>query len=211
MGKMEDKFLQIVIAFLSATPDPQFQQIVNELASRNFQWNLLKGIRMSSKESSKVGPAGSVGIFFNGPIGFIFLANHLETHFTYDEIRFIVGHEMSHIARSHVISRYMTSFFEEILAELFSKQLVSLFKGLFYLRGQHVLDQKVVRENELEADRDAVSWVGNREVGISTLEKLVRYYANGNLDSPSHFAPLGRLQLPVVTFRERINNLRSFY
>ncbi len=210
VGRTEDKFLQTVIAFLSATPDAQFQPVVNELASKNFQWHFLKAIRLSRKESRKIGPAASLGLYFNGPVGFIFLSDVLTRIFTPSELRFIIGHEMSHIAKSHAIAQFTVSFFEEILVELSSRQTVNLFKSLLYLRGEKVLDQRVIRENELEADRDATNLIGNKDVGISTLEKLARYYAAGNLDAPSHFAPLAKIQLPVVTFRERINNLRSF-
>lgn len=210
MVRAEDRFWQIVIAFLGATPDPQYQPIVNELVSKNFQWHLLKAVRISGKDSTKVGPAASLGLYFNGPVGLIFLADELMRVFDSSELRFIIGHEMSHIVKSHAISRYLVSFFEEILVELFSRQLVVLFKALFYLRGEKVLDQRVIRENELEADKDAIDLIGNRYVGISTLEKLAKYYAGGNLDAPSHFAPLGKIPLPVVTFRERIDNLKSF-
>lgn len=123
MGRPEDKLWQIFIAFLSAIPDPQFQPIVNELASKNFQWHFLKAMRLSREESTKVGPAASLGLYFNGPVGFIFLSDDLMRIFTPAELRFIIGHEMSHIAKSHAIARYMVSFFEEILVELFLDKL----------------------------------------------------------------------------------------
>ena len=100
MVKTEDKLLQILVEFLATTPDPEFQPIVNELASKNFQWHLLKAVRMSKKESAKIGPAASFGVYFNGPVGYMFLADDLMKVFTPLELRFVIGHEMSHIAKS---------------------------------------------------------------------------------------------------------------
>ena len=208
MGQPEEGFWRIVAEFLRTIPDPQFQPIVNELASRRFQWNLLKAVKLSRKDSLKVGPAASLGIFLNGPVGFVFLAEDLLTNFTPAEMRFIIAHEISHIANSHVIATQITSFFEEILVELFSSELVNLFKILFYLEGQKVLDQKVIRENELQVDKEATDLINDRNIGVAVLEKLAKYYAGGNLDAPSHYSR-GRISLPVVSYRERIDNLRS--
>ena len=71
-----------------------------------------------------------------------------------------------------------------------------------------MLDHKLLRENEMEADVAAANMVGSKSVGINVLEKLAQIYANGNLDAPSHLAFLGKYPLPVVTYRERIENLR---
>lgn len=209
MGRAEDKLWQIVIEFLSAIPDQQFQPIVNELASKNYQWHFLKAMRLSREQSTKVGPAASLGLYFNGPVGFIFLSDDLTRILNPSEFKFVIGHEMSHIAKSHIIARYMALLFEEFLVEIFSRQAVDLFKGIFYFGGEKV--SKVMRENELEADRDAANLIGSIDVGISALEKLAQYYAAGNLGASSHFTLLAKLPLPIVTFRERINNLRSFY
>ena len=78
--------------------------------------------------------------------------------------------------------------------------------GLPHYKG--IKDHKVLRENEMEADIAATNMVSSKSVGINVLEKLAQIYANGNLDAPSHFASLGKIPLPIVTYRERIENLR---
>ena len=62
-------------------------------------------------------------------------------------------------------------------------------------------------QNELEADKYAVTLQGRKEPAISTLLKLT----GGNIKSPTHVTIDGNFMLPVITCEQRIEAIRNLW
>lgn len=130
--------------------------------------------------------------------------------FSYEEIRFILAHECAHILENHSLANAIYEGIENAasnllkipnakdLAKIVSSVINKLVTGNFRdIRGE------IIVNNELQADKRAVYYVGNTIHAINSIRKLCR----NNLDTYTHFWDLRGVPIGALSARERINNL----
>lgn len=136
--------------------------------------------------------------------------------FTDEEQLFILYHELSHIKRNHTRSKYLWRFLKytaTFLGGYSAYKLSSQQKNHLSLKlasaatGAYtawfitcLISYKKARDQELQADQDALEWQKNKEAAISTLKKTIHFSPRSQ-----HF--LGRLFEYHPSIEERIRNL----
>jgi len=123
-----------------------------------------------------------------------------------EEQQFVLAHEVAHIYMNHVPSKLPLEAFDELLKQLAPKVSVALdiLKLLLHIRGIPPPISSLTKEQELNADIQAILLTGNVTTAISCLNKLVQ----GNLETQSHTWEALGVEIPVFTMRERIEELR---
>lgn len=155
---------------------------------------------------------------FNKPSGKIRIDNGLLKKLSYDELRFVVGHEVYHIDQNHVLETAIYNLpkilIDEIAKTNDAAKGISLFldgiNGLIYLKGDLPPLVKMAKEQEINADIWSILATGNKTAAINCLTKLV----NNDLNQWSHkweiFEALGlNVELPVMTMRQRIDSIQA--
>ncbi len=154
----------------------------------------------------------------NKPSGKIRIDNGLLKRLSYDELRFVIGHEVYHIDQNHVLETAIYNLpkilIDEIAKTNDSAKCISLFldgiNGLIYLKGDLPPLVKMAKEQEINADIWSILATGNKTDAINCLTKLV----NNDLNQWSHkweiFEALGlNVELPVMTMRQRIGSIQA--
>ena len=162
-------------------------------------------------------PASTKGVTLRFPIGRIEISNELIENLTIDELKFVIAHEATHIIENHLIfnAEKIYYFIKTILDEISKNYPVALFFKLLLdvkeirdvfrhnLLGELPLRAEITKEQEIQADIAAIKVTGNKEAAISCLKKLV----GGDLNAPSHFWEGLDVKVPVMTMRERIEEI----
>jgi len=132
--------------------------------------------------------------------------DYLNRTLTYDEQKFILAHETSHIYLNHVVPRASDGFIDELIRNCKSDThaFLNSAKAFFYLFNIPTPLTAITKEQEIAADVRAISLTGNENAAISCLTKLV----NGNLDETSHTWEVLSLKMPVMTMKERIQEIQ---
>ena len=132
--------------------------------------------------------------------------DYLNRTLTYDEQRFMLAHETSHIYLNHVVPRTINGFIDELIRNCNGDVHAFLngAKVFLYLLNIPLPLSVIAKEQEIAADVRAISLTGNENAAISCLTKLV----NGNLDDPSHAWEALGVKMPVMTMKERIQEIQ---
>jgi len=133
---------------LNLDPDPQTGQILNEVGSR-LAGCVANKLRSFSFESIKL----TVPEAFCLPGGFIFVSRSLVElcRWNKDEIAFVLGHEMAHVSRGHVMERMISNSAIAAASRAVSVRDV-LTAGLRKV-GVKFLESAYSQDQELEADK----------------------------------------------------------
>jgi Zn-dependent protease with chaperone function len=126
--------------------------------------------------------------------------NYLQINqFTDSEIKFILAHEFTHIYKSHYVARILGYYLEQFAKGENNKYyyLIELLK--WYFKPGAIL----IKEQEYDADYEAVQLTADKNSAISCLKKLVKY----DLNAPSHSWELLGFYIPAMTMGERITEL----
>jgi hypothetical protein len=162
--------------------------------------------------------AKAIGLYINGTIPVVNLKvnvafgnvsvnkDYLNRTLTYDEQRFMLAHETSHIYLNHVVPRAIDGFIDELIRNCKS-DVHAFLKGVqvfLYLLNIPLPLSVIAKEQEIAADVRAISLTGNENAAINCLTKLV----NGNLDDYSHTWEALGVKMPVMTMKERIQEIQ---
>jgi len=156
--------------------------------------------------------AGARGLkLFNIPIGQIYVSKALLKKLSMDELKFVLAHEVVHIDQSHLPVTILFKLPKEIIDELGKEEPVALGLSIIWdlvklwIHFQGGLPPKaaITKQQELQADIWAIFLTGNKTAAITCLKKLV----NNDLNAPSHLWEVFDVKLPVMTMRERIQEI----
>lgn len=195
--------------------------------SKKYIVDILKDVPNFSKVIEKIPPAFSIGgvipqtpilqIFFQIPpegipMGIIAIEEDFQKLFNYEEIKFILAHEYSHIIKNHsplnalgkLGSQFIKSIIQSIDDPNWRDPIYSIFETL-----RVFFKVKFQKDFEIDADLHAVELINNRAIAVRTIEKLANIFAEGDLDKPTHVIIENNSVIPVVTFRDRLNALHS--
>lgn len=143
------------------------------------------------------------------PVGIIALEKDFESQLADHEKRFILAHEYSHIVKNHapygLLGNVASSIVDNYLLGI-KDRTTRLYLRFAWSIIQTKVSHAFNRQCELDADANVVALTGDRIGAMNTIRRLGEQYA-GSLDAPSHWITRGRLRIPVVTYRERINKL----
>lgn len=148
--------------------------------------------------------------FFNIPeipIGLIYVQENYINSLPLGELEFIVLHELGHVINNHVVWNIVVFLTKEVLIDWLrehlgtsredTRNLIGIVKLLF---GKKTIEEELTAQKEFAADAYAVRMQGNKNYGMSVLQRL----SNGKLDAPTHITQDGSFFNTAVTFRERI-------
>ena len=163
--------------------------------------------------ASLAGAQGVVLPILNQPFGRIIVDQSMLEFLDYDELEFVLAHEVAHIHRSHFAETFAMAYgrksmdIEGRYDPSIKAALVAwdLFKVWRHSQGELVGAAHATKRHELEADALAVWLTGNKEAGKRCLLRL----CGNNLEAPSHTWEVfdKRITLPVMTIRERLEAL----
>jgi len=202
---------------LSAKADAKLQSIIDDhLRKDGVSSTLVVGFTF--KEEKGDYPAFSLGgQMLNFPIGVVCVSDGLLRTLTYEQLEFVVLHELGHILSNHwatnLIILLAKDFIVEQLAKAFgtsiekAKENLGLIKACLSLFGVRAgrIEEEIKAKNELEADRYAVIHQGRKDPAISVLSLLTA----GNVSTPTHVTVDGSFTFPIVTAEERIEAIRN--
>jgi Zn-dependent protease with chaperone function len=162
--------------------------------------------------------AKAIGLYINGTIPILNLKvnaafgnvlvnkDYLNRTLTYDEQRFVLAHETSHIYLNHVVPRAIDRFIDELIRN-YDRDVhafINTAKVFLYLLNIPLPLSAIVKEQEIAADVRAIALTENENAAISCLTKLV----NGDLAAYSHTWEALGVKMPVMTMRERIQEIQ---
>ena len=162
--------------------------------------------------------AKAIGLYINGTIPVVDLKvnvsfgnvsvnkDYLNRTLTYDEQRFMLAHETSHIYLNHVVPRAIDGFIDELVRNCNRDvhAFINGAKAFLYLLNIPPPLSVIAKEQEIAADVRAISLTGNENAAISCLTKLV----NGKLDDYSHTWEALGAKMPVMTMKERVQEIQ---
>ncbi len=199
----------------SSVNDMVIQKLIDEhLEEINNPWKLISGRRFNAELIDP--PAFSRGIYVcNVPLGAIYVSDQLYNHLDSEELRYIVLHEICHILYNNSAANFLLEFgksgFNLLLSKWTKLELESVedilggVKTIIKEFGYPGVEEQVKRNQELNADKYAVIWMGNKEPAISALTKLVQ----GKVEEISHITKYGRFEFPLLTIKERIQAIKQ--
>ncbi len=143
------------------------------------------------------------------PVGLIALENDFESVLTAPEKRFILAHEYSHIVSNHAPYKLLGGVGSSIASDYISRvedNTTRILLGAALVIIETTISHVFTRQCEIDADASAVALTGDRAGGIETIRMLGERYAGG-VNAPSHWITRGKVDIPVVTYQERIDAL----
>jgi len=158
--------------------------------------------------------ADAWGASFGGhALGLIRISPNLLNILTAEEIDFVLGHELFHILDNHLITRGIVEISKATLNEASKtdedanaiKVILDLVNIASVVLGKLPFEPSITRVQEVSADVWAIRFTGNYNAAVSALTKLV----NNNLDQPSHLWELYGVKLPVMSMKERLNEVQA--
>ena len=191
--------------------EAELQNIINEFFSKLGNRNTLVSVEIIRDPKIIAGARGLKLKLFNFPFGQIYVSKFLLRTLSKDELKFVLAHEVVHIDQSHLPITILLKLSKEIIDELGKVFPVALglsvlwdFVKLFIrLQGSLPPEAAISKQQELQADIWAIFLTGNKTAAITCLKKLV----NNKLDAPSHLWEVFDVKLPIMTMRERIDEV----
>jgi Zn-dependent protease with chaperone function len=143
------------------------------------------------------------------PVGLIALEYEFDRRLATHQRRFIVAHEYTHVVMNHVPYRLLGGVAASIAADYISTiddgmTRVALGIALVYI--ETAISCAFTKQSELDADATAVALTGDRDGAVETIRMLGQIFAHG-VNEPSHWITRGNVNIPVVTYQERIDAL----
>lgn len=145
-----------------------------------------------------------IGILPSFAIGKITVADSLVRNLEPAELDFVLAHETVHIIRNHVVPSGGLRVLKQIVRRS-NPPLAILLDGaeVFLSLMELPVEAGLVKEQEIEADVWAICLIRDRAPAFKCLSKLV----NGELTKPSHVWEAFGVDIPVMTMRERLNQV----
>ncbi|MGQ9723099.1 MAG: M48 family metalloprotease [Candidatus Jordarchaeum sp.] len=199
----------------SSVHEPVIQNIIDDhLEKTNCQWKLVSGKRFPAESNDP--PAFSRGIYIcNIPLGVIYISDQLYGKLNSEELQYIVLHEICHILYNDSAANFLFEWGKSGFSHLFSKwtnlelyaveDILGGVKAVLKTFGYPGVEEQVRRNQELNADKYAVIWMGKKDPAIGALTKLVE----GKVESLSHITRYGKFEFPALTINERIQYLKQ--
>jgi Zn-dependent protease with chaperone function len=199
----------------ASVDEPVIQKIIDaHLECINSSLKLVSGRRFNAEPSDP--PAFSRGIYIvNVPLGAVYVSDQLYNQLDSEELRYIVLHEICHILNNNSAANFLFALGKSGVNLLISKwtklpleeveDILGGVKTVIKEFGLLGLEEKIRKNQELNADKYAVTWMGKKEPAISALTKLVQ----GKVESLSHITKYGRFEFPVLTIKERIEAINQ--
>jgi|Deesub1362B_J571_1020462.scaffolds.fasta_scaffold00003_188 Zn-dependent protease with chaperone function len=159
------------------------------------------------KDSSPIAKASGAKVM-DTTYGFITISTKIIDLLDFDEIKFVLAHEATHIYMNHLPIRLFSDLIRGSvysLAYRYPPAVIAIFasealKYLQYTAGSSPAEAGLTKSQEIQADLWGIIITGNKSKSVSALLKL----ANNDLDRPSHLWEVLGVKLPVMTVRERI-------
>jgi Zn-dependent protease with chaperone function len=191
------------------TEKSKLQSVANEFFSKLGNSRMQVSIQIINGHKMFAGARGLK--LFNIPLGQIFISRSLLEKLSEDEVNFVIAHEVVHIDQNHLPATILLKLPKDIIDALGKVDLRALGLSLLWdfvklwIRFQGGLppEAAITKQQELQADVWAIFLTGNKTAAINCLKKLV----NNNLESPSHLWEVFDVKLPIMTMRERINDV----
>jgi len=149
------------------------------------------------------------GRLFSVAVGTVSLHGRLVDELNPAELRFVLGHELTHIYANHLLARLPKPLMRELAEESPFLGAVSVALDVFdlvrHLGYGDSLQGGITRDQEVEADLCAIWVTGNKSACFSALQRL----SGGNLDQASHMWEALGVELPAMTLRERLGLVQA--
>lgn len=199
----------------SSMNDSIIQKIIDtHLECINSPLKLVSGRRFQAKPNDP--PAFSRGIYIAGiPLGAIYVSNQFYNQLDSDELLYIVLHEICHILNNNSATNFLFELGKSGFNLLLSKwtqlpleeveDILGGVKTIIKEFGYPGVEEQIRRNQELNADKYAVTWMGRKQPAISALTKLVQ----GKVESISHVTKYGHFEFPALTIKERIEAINQ--
>jgi Zn-dependent protease with chaperone function len=155
---------------------------------------------------------------FNNPTGKICIDNGLLMKLSYDEQRFVLGHEVYHIDQNDLLKTVLFNLPKNLIDEIANTNSTAKSISIFvdcinywnYLHGGLPPLVKMAKEQEINADIWAILATGNKTAAIECLKKLVNYDLNQRSHKWEVFKSLGlNVELPVMSMQQRIDSIQA--
>lgn len=143
----------------------------------------------------------------NAAFGLIYTnVDYLNRNLSVDQQKFVLAHETSHIYLNHVVPVAVDKLIDEVIRyyDRDIHTIVNIAKIFLYMLGVPLPLPALIKEQEIAADIQAILLTGNEDAAKSCLTKLV----GGNLDSWSHTWEALGIKMPVMTMRERLQEIQ---
>ncbi|UZE94300.1 MAG: M48 family metalloprotease [Candidatus Pacearchaeota archaeon] len=178
------------------------------ISSHGIYTELYDGLKNGS-------PAYSKGLYFLGVyMGGIFISKDIALHIlelTEEEFDFIIAHELSHIVLQHYPTSIILELPNVILTSIkedwakITKLSIDLIRLMLILKGSLPPKENIKKNQEIEADIQAVYLTYNKVSAMSCLRKL----AKGNIFCGSHHSKIFNTDFPILYFNERISAIEQ--
>jgi Zn-dependent protease with chaperone function len=199
----------------SSVAEPVIQNIIDaHLECINSPLKLVSGRKFNAEPNDPAVFSRGVYIAYV-PLGVIYVSDQLYNRLDSEELQYIVLHEIYHILNNDSSVNFLSEFekpgFNSLLSKWAEIQLVEAEALLEDMRavikecGYPEAEETVRRNQELNADKYAVTWMGNKEPAISALKKL----AQGKVESLPHVTKYGDFEFPELVIKERIEAIKQ--
>ena len=184
-----------------------FMQKLN-IPSHGIYAELYDGLKNGSLAYSK-------GSYFLGVyMGGIFISKDITLHIpqlTEEEFDFVITHELSHIILRHYPTSIILELPNAILTSIkedwakITELGIDFIKLMLILKGNLPPKENIKKNQEIEADIQAVYLTYNKASAMSCLRKL----AKGNIFCGSHHTKIFNTDFPILYFNERISAIEQ--
>lgn len=167
-----------------------------------------------TKNPKIIAAAKMGGRLGNIAVGEIIVNRNWIDKFLSPELEHILAHELIHINENHLLTEATFKLVGTMIDNLIKDNLVGLvvknFIQLIDLRnykqyGKLSFKASITKEQEIDAEIKAILLTRNKTSAISCLKKMVNY----DLNQPSHVWETLGIELPVMTIRERIDEINK--
>lgn len=199
----------------SSVGEPVIQNIIDaHLECINSPLKLLSGRRFNAEPNDP--PVFSRGLYESCvPLGAIYVSDQLYKKLDTEELQYIVLHEIHHILNNDSGANFLSEFekpgFNLLLSKwaqihlLETEAILEDIRAVIKECGYPGVEEQVGRNQELNADKYAVTWMEKKEPAISALTKL----AQVKVESLPHVTKYGSFDLPELTIKERIEAIKK--
>jgi hypothetical protein len=199
----------------SSVGEPVIQSIIDaHLECINSPLKLVSGRRFDAEPDDP--PVFSRGIYISCvPLGAIYVSDQLYNRLDSEELQYVVLHEICHILDNSSASNFQSEFEKSRFNQLLSKWaqiqleeaeiIMEDVRAVVRECGYPGVEGQIRSNQEINADKYAVTWMENKEPAISALKKL----AQGKVESLPHITKNGGFEFSEITIKERIEAIKK--